>query len=71
MNKREFLTGASIALVAVATPAMAQKTPCPGPGPDTLSAAGSALLFATAEHGADGLRQLLAAIAIQASGGCS
>ena len=70
MNKREFLTGAGVAAVAFAAPAMAQKTPCPGPGPDTLSAAGSLLLFAYAEHGADGLRQALAALAMQASGGC-
>ena len=70
MNKRQFLGGAALASVAVALPAMAQKLPCPGPGPDTLSAAGSLLMFATAEHGADGLRQALAALAQQASGGC-
>ena len=70
MNRRNLMTGAGVALAAVAAPAMAQKTPCPGPGPDTLSAAGSLLLFATTEHGADGLRQALAALAIQASGGC-
>ena len=70
MNRRNLMTGAGVVLAAVAAPAMAQKTPCPGPGPDTLSAAGSLLLFATAEHGADGLRQALAALAMQASGGC-
>ena len=71
MNRRNLMTGAGVAGVVLAAPAMAQtKALCPGPGPDTLSAAGSLLLFATAEHGADGLRQALAALAIQASGGC-
>ena len=70
MNRRKLMTGAGVAGLVLAAPAMAQKTPCPGPGPDTLSAAGSLLMFATAEHGADGLRQALAALAIQAGGGC-
>ena len=70
MNRRNLMTGAAIAAVSVAAPAMAQKTPCPGPSEATLNAAGSAWLIAYSEHGADGLRQLLAAIAIQASGGC-
>lgn len=70
MNRRDVMTGAAIAAVAVAAPAMAQKEPCPGPSAATLSAAGSAYLIAYSEHGADGLRQLLAAIAIQAAGGC-
>jgi len=70
MNRRDVMTGAAIAAVTVVAPAIAQKTPCPGPSEATLNAAGSAYLVAYAEHGADGLRQLLAAIAIQASGGC-
>ena len=70
INRRDVMLGVGVAAVALAAPAMAQKTPCPGPGPDTLSAAGSLLLFAHAEHGADGLRQALAALAMQASGGC-
>ena len=70
MTRRDAMLGAGVAVVALAAPAMAQKTPCPGPGPDTLSAAGSLLLFAHAEHGADGLRQAMAALAMQASGGC-
>ena len=70
MNRRNLMTGAAVAGVVLAAPAMAQKAPCPGPGPDTLSAAGSLLLFAAAEHGADGLRQAMAALAAQASGGC-
>lgn len=70
MKRRSILTGAAVAGVALAAPAIADKA-CLGPGPDTLSAAGTLLLFAAAEHGADGLRQALAALAQQASGGCS
>lgn len=74
MNRRELLAtklfGVGVAAAALA-PAIAQdgKTYC-GPGPQTLNAAGTLLLLATAEHGADGLRQALAALAQQASAGC-
>lgn len=74
MNKRQFLgaLGAASAALALTRTASADGLePCPGPGPDTLSAAGTLLLLATAEHGADGLRQAIAALAMQASGGCS
>ncbi len=70
MNRREALVG--VAAAALAAPAIAQegKTYC-GPGPQTLNAAGTLLLLATAEHGADGLRQAIAALAQQASPGCA
>ena len=59
-------------LGALALPVAAQESgKCPGPGVNTLEAAGTLLLFATAEHGADGLRMALAALVAQASPGCS
>ncbi len=71
MNRREALVG--VAAVAIAAPAIAQegKTYC-GPGPQTLNAAGTLLLLAVAEHGAvEGTIKAFAALAQQASAGCS
>lgn len=67
-NRRDALTG--IAAMAIAAPVAAQqeKQACAGPGPQTLNAAGTLLLLATAEHGAaDGLRMALEALAKQAA----
>ena len=72
MKKREFLMSAAvIAALPLAAKAQQEKlNPC-DPGPQTLNAAGQLLLLAQAEHGADGLRQALVAIAAQASPGCA
>jgi hypothetical protein len=82
MDKRQFLKRLGVVTAGVAAlPAGAvvfqahsvivDEVKYCGPGPQTLNAAGTLLLLATAEHGADGLRQALAALAQQASSGCA
>ena len=69
MKRRDMLVGACVA--AAASPLAASSGfDCADPGPQTLSAAGTLLLLATAEHGSDGLRMAMLALAQQASPGC-
>lgn len=69
MNRREILAGACVAAVALPVAAQDKGFEC-GPGPNTLNAAGTLLLLATAEHGSDGLRMAMMALAQQAGAGC-